>query len=244
MGLIVGQVLGQLMATALLIYPIYREDRNTLPSVKLSDLKEEGLRYKNFPIFSLPASLINITANQLPIILLSWFFGMAVVGQFSLTQRVLAIPGALISQSILGVFKERASRDYRETGSCRDIYIKTFKALVKMSVIPFLILFFGSRQLIPFILGQEWVLAGVYAQILTVMLFFRFIVSPLSYVLIVAEKQRVNLLWQTCLLIFTILSMYVGKQANDPLLSITIFSISYSLLYLLMLHISYKYSAK
>lgn len=241
-GLIIGQVLGQLFATALLIFPFYREEKAALATMKPADIKEEGLRYKNFPIFSLPASLINMTANQLPVILLAWFFDMTIVGQFSLSQRLIGVPGSLISHSILGVFKERASRDYRETRSCRDIYIKTLRTLIRISIIPFLVIFVGVRQTIPAVLGQEWAAAGVYAQTLTVMFFFRFIASPLSYVLIVAEKQRINLLWQTCLLIFTVLSIYAGKRAGDPSLSMTAFSVSYSALYLLMLYISYRYS--
>jgi len=241
-GLLIGQVVGQIIAVIFLLKPVYKEEKHDLFLINKTTVKSEALKYQRFPKYSLPASLINNIANQLPVILLSNFFGFAVVGQYALTQRILSVPGALISQSILAVFKERASRDYRETNSCRGIYIKTFKALLKLSIIPFAILFIATPKLIPFIFGPEWITAGVYAQILTIMFFFRFIASPLSYVLIVAEKQQVNLFIQISLLTMATLSLFTGKYVGSAVVGLTLFSIGYSVLYLFMLIVSYKFS--
>ncbi|OGC45117.1 hypothetical protein A2V49_02325 [candidate division WWE3 bacterium RBG_19FT_COMBO_34_6] len=205
-------------------------------------MKYVAKRFVAFPKYNLPSNLVNVIANQIPIILLGSYFGLSVVGQYALTQKILGVPGALISSSILGVFKERASRDYRETNSCRNIYVKTFKALFKLSIIPFLLIFFVSPPLIPLIFGAAWKDAGIYAQILTIMFFFRFISSPLSYVLVIAEKQKINLSVQICLLIVTIFAMQLGKTFNSVLISLLGFSIGYSIIYLIMLILSYKYS--
>lgn len=241
-GLLIGQVFGQLFATSLFAKHILKTERYELKNIHTSDIREQAKRYKKFPTYSLPANLVNVTANQLPVILLGGAFGLSVVGQFSLTQKILGVPGVLISTSILSVFKERASRDYRETNSCRDIYIKTLKALFSLSIIPFFALFMVTPRLIPYIFGPNWVAAGIYAQILTVMYFFRFIASPLSYVLIVAEKQAINLTIQLLLLAITFASIQFGKHVGDPKTSLTFFSLGYSIIYLAMLLISYKFT--
>jgi O-antigen/teichoic acid export membrane protein len=205
-------------------------------------IKSLLVRYKDFPIFNMPSLLINIFANQLPNLLFNNFFSSAITGYYTLTNRVLSSPTSLISKSILDVFKERASRDYRETGSCRNIYIKTLKALVLSSIVPFIILFFTSPIFFPIIFGEKWIEAGKYAQILSILFFFRFIISPLTYIFIIAEKQKTNFLLQTILLVISFLSIYLGYIKKDIYIGLTLFSLSYSLWYLLNLALTYKLS--
>lgn len=242
-GLIIGYMVGTLAAVILLY--IKNKKIFIIKNIKtlFLNVKKQLLRYKKFPIFNLPATLINISANQAPNILLNTF-GQSVIGQFSLSQRILGSPITLFSSSITHVFKERASSDYRKYGNCRDIFIKTLKSLFLMSFIPFILIFIFSPKLIPIIFGSEWEMAGIYIQALTVMYFFKFIVSPLTYVIIIAEKQNLNLILQLLLLIVTVISIYLGVIQNNPLNSIILYSISYSIIYLLFLIVSFKFSKK
>ena len=241
-GLIVGQTLGNLAALFFYVLYLFKTEKETIRLREKGALYTQALRYKKFPLITLPSSLINVIANQLPVIMLSGIFGPAIVGQYALTQRLLGVPGSLLRSSILGVFKERASRDYRENKSCRDIYVKTLKSLTKLSIIPFIILFIVTPTLIPLIFGSEWQLAGKYAQILSIMFMLKFIASPLSYVLIVAEKQATNLGIQLTLLAVTIVSIVMGKQLENPTASIFLFSGGYSIIYILTILITYKIS--
>ena len=241
-GLIVGYMVGTLVAMVCLF--IY--NRKTL---KL-DFKKSNLylgifkvlkRYKNFPFANLPAMLVNLLANQIPQLLLNTF-GQAIVGYFAMSQKVLGSPVTLFSTSVSHVFKERASSDYRNKGNCRPIFVKTFKSLFLISIVPFILLFIFAPMIVPIIFGAEWVEAGVYIRALTLMYFFKFTVSPLSYVVVIAERQKLNLFLQIILLILTAGSIYYGIYKNNPLSSVIFYSISYSLVYLVFLFISYKLS--
>ena len=64
-------------------------------------------KYKKFPLFDLPSSLINNLSLQLPIIFLASNYSLAISGAYFMTQRVLQIPVTLISHSFLEVFKEK-----------------------------------------------------------------------------------------------------------------------------------------
>lgn len=243
-GILTGFVSGQFISISILIAASSKLLADTKEHFSLKSVLYLAKKYKNFPLFTLPAYLINILANNVPTLMLGSLFGLAVVGQYALTQKVLAVPGALISNAILGVFKERASRDFRESGSCRNIYVKTFWSLLKLSILPFTLIYIFSSFLVPLIFGPNWAVAGHYIRIMTFMYFLRFISSPLSYVLVIAEKQSINLIWQIFLLLFSIISTYFGAINNNPILTIKLFSYTYGFLYVVMLILSYKFSSK
>jgi O-antigen/teichoic acid export membrane protein len=240
LGLIYGHIMGQALVTGLLVCYVLRENRAELRLIRLGIMIRQAKRYFDFMKFSLPADLINVLSNQIPYVLLNRFFGTRTVGLYSLPQRVLGAPVSLVSSSILDVFKERANREFQEKGNCRAIYSKTFKYLLLFSFILFGSLAIVSPKLIPFIFGNQWGIAGEYAQILCLLFFFRFIASPLSYVVFVVEKQKYDLIWQICLLVFTLLSIMFGFYFNSAKLSIFCFSVSYSIMYIVYLFLTYN----
>ncbi len=243
-GLIIAQVAGNTLALLVLSGELIIKRSLPLTLDILRNMYKQAIKYKKFPQYSLSSDFLNVGSNQIPNILLSSFFGPFIAGQFSLSQRVLATPISFIASAVQVVFKERASRDYRETGSCRDIYVKVFRKMSLYSSLPFLLLFLTGPTLVPIIFGQEWQIAGMYIRLLSLMYFIKFFSSTLSYTLYIAEKQHIDLLWEIALFILTLLSMYIGYYNNSPSLSILFFSISYSVLYLIMLYLSYKFSVK
>ena len=241
-GLIVGNIVGQGMATGFLIWQVWGENKYRRTLITKSSMRCLMLRYKDFPRYSIPADFINTASNQTPFFLLNNFFNGEVVGFYSLTQRVLGAPITLIAGSILDVFKQRASNDYAKYGNCRKIYIETFKRLLLFSIIPFVVFFFTAPKLFILLFGNDWQTAGEYARIMSVMFFFRFISSPLGYVLYITEKQKYDLIWQVFLCIFTIISILSGVYFNSAKVSIICFSISYSVMYVFYFILSYNFS--
>jgi O-antigen/teichoic acid export membrane protein len=241
-GLIVGYIIGTFIALGLFIS---KNREILLIKGKLQDvssgIKDQMKKYRNFPIYNLPAILVNLIANQAPQVLLNTF-GKVIVGYFSLSQKILGSPVTLFSTSVSQVFRERASRDYREKGNCKPIFVKTFKSLLLISVVPFLLIFISAPILVPFIFGSEWTEAGTYVRALTLMYFFKFSVSPLTYVIIIAEKQKINFLLQTLLLILTLLSIGLGIYLKNPLSAIIAYSIAYSVIYIIFFIVSFHLS--
>jgi len=242
-GLIVGNICGFFFASASLGWETYREIRKEISLIGYSKLRKLLLRFRKFPFYSLPADFLNVISNQAPAVFLSSFFGVNVVGFFGLTQRVLGVPVTLISTSLYDVFKERASSDYRRIGNCKEIYLKTLKSLFVLSIVPFLLFFFSAPWLFTLIFGPSWRTAGVYAQILSVMLFLRLIVRPLGYMFIIAEKQKESFFLHIYMVISTIVCLFAGyyifKKAEYALF---LFSINYAFIYTIYLLLSYSFS--
>jgi O-antigen/teichoic acid export membrane protein len=241
-GLVVGGIAGQATTTLVLGFQIWKDDKNKIGFIDKEKILRQLSRYRNFPMYSIPADFINVLANQLPVYVFGIYFGGAVVGFYALTQRVLGAPISLIASSIMDVFKQRASSDYAKHGNCRGIFIKTLLGLTAISIVPFALFFYAAPAIFTLIFGEKWIVAGEYAQIMAIMFFFRFMSSPLSFVIYIAEKQNYDLVWQSALLVFTIISLSAGVYFNDDKISILCISLSYSVLYVAYLILSYQFS--
>lgn len=236
-GLILGSVAGQGIAAAILAKMIWNEDKNRFNTIKLLKIFAMAKRYIGFPKFDILASVSNVSAHQITHILFNTLFNSTVAGYFYLTQRILGLPITFIASAISDVFRQSATKEYKEYGNAKVIYISTFKKLFVLSFFPSLFLYFFAVDVFIFVFGVEWKTAGEYTQILTPMLFLRFISSPLSFMLYVGEKQQLNLWGNGVFLTFTILSFYF---AHDAIETVYCLSFSYSFVYIMYLYISAK----
>lgn len=245
LGLILSEVLTQISMTLVFGKSFFKSHGRIFKKLSKARLKKTLYKYSDFPKYSLPADLLNIISRESPVLLLSTIYGGTSVGFFVLTKRILDMPFTLISTSILEVFRQKANEDYFKTGSCREIYVKTFKKLLLLGFFPCLGIFLFAERIIPLIFGNEWQMAGLFAKILAVNYFFKFISSPLTYVFFISNKLKLNAILQLVYLALTILSIYFGYYFyNNIETSLVIYSVSSSILYVTYLVSSYFLSKK
>lgn len=234
-GLIVGQILGQTIATLILIKLTWSEIRTKLIFFKKIKLFAIAKRYSKFPKYDILASLINVSSHQLTHILINIIFGAVTAGLFYFTQKILSLPISLIASSISDVFRQEATKEYQQFGNAWMVYKKTLRKLFFLGLIPSIILFLYSVEIFVLIFGEQWRISGEYAQILVPMLFLQFISSPLSSMLYIAEKQNINLVLQLVLFLLVSSSIFFS---NDSYMVVILLSISFSLFYILQLVLS------
>ncbi len=195
-----GLILSQLIAYGIAVIDMGRKTRKDILGkkirIKWDTLMSQAKRYVNFPRYLIFAHGMESISIQLPVILLGQFFGAAVVGYFTLTQRVIAAPLSFIAKTAGDIIRERFSASYRQYGNCRKDYGVTIKVLAVVAF-PVLLLFsiFGPA-LFTLVFGEHWVKSGQYAQALALMIFAQIIASPISVLYMIAEKQKKELLLQ------------------------------------------------
>lgn len=196
-------------------------------------------KHEAFWRFSLPANLLNVLCAQLPLLFISARHGVVAAGLFVLTLRVLAAPVSLLAASVLEVFKRQSVLEFQTVGNCKECYLSTFRILLLLGIGPALIMFCFAPALFAFVFGESWRAAGDIARILAPLYFLNFIASPLSYVFNVTGKQKADLAWQIArgILILGAFSAHLTLQGN-----LLAYTIGYSLLYLIYLQKSYRYS--
>lgn len=192
-GLITGHIVSQFFANLRLLKNIIR-DKSFFAMINKDSLFTLSKRYVNFPKFTMPAMLLNISSQQVTNLLVSSFFSTTTLGFYSIAQRILGMPSFIIGRSIGQVFFEEATKEKHKTGKAINIFKATIKKLVLIAFPTFLALFFIVVELFAFVFGEPWRIAGEYAQILIPFFFIQFISSTLSMVLVVFEKQKNELI--------------------------------------------------
>lgn len=239
-GLIYGQLFGVMVATALAAIWVGKPLIVASAAAPWSIVWHSAVKYINFPKFSLPAGLINTIASQIPVVLLAAKFGGESAGWFALTLKIMGGPISLLATSVLDVFKEQAARDYRDTGSCRSIFIKTFKLLAVLALPPFVVFWFVGEWVFGFIFGDAWAESGRYAVLMVPLFYMRFVVSPLSYTIYIAQRQNLDLGWQLSLLALTFACFTLPDTVDSVL---WLYSIGYAIMYFIYFWMSF-YCAK
>lgn len=230
-GLVGGQIIGQVLATSVLARVILREDHAHIQALRPRRSLVLAKKYINFPKYLIVAHGFNTSSGQMPVLLLAALFNTSAAGLFTLTQRVMAAPMSLIANALGDVFRQEASQAFIHQGQCKTIYQKTFKRLLLISLAPFSVFFFVAPDLFAWVFGEQWRVAGEYAQILTPMAFFQFITSPLSSMFMIAEKQKLDLFWQILLLTLVVASFLFGKLFLSAVGVLKVFSAVYCVAY-------------
>ncbi|ARS41676.1 hypothetical protein CA265_19280 [Sphingobacteriaceae bacterium GW460-11-11-14-LB5] len=204
-----------------------------------------GKKYAKFPMYILPAELMNVLCAQMPVFVFLWLFNPKDSGYFSFILTLLNIPISLLAGAILDVFKERAAKDYRETGSCQEAYLSTLKKMLAISVFPFILLYLFGDHFIVLLFGNQWAPAGKFLDILLFMFFFKFISSPLSFIFYIVHKQKEDFIWHIYILFSTALVLYTGAVIyKDILLTVKLYAINFSIIYIIYLVRSFQLSKK
>ena len=242
-GLILGDTLGQAMSTIFIGWRTLRKHPDLFKGIKQEKMKELAKRYRQFPLFNVPSGLLEKLSGNLPSILLLPFYGSGMVGFLYLSQRMISLPGTVVARAIGDVFRQSAAEAFQREQQCKALFLRTFKKLSLLSIPPFVLLFFFVEDLFAFVFGEEWREAGKYAQILMPMFLIQFIVSPLSAMFLVAEKQKIDFLIQICLILGILSAIYGGHYFyNDPKITLILYSAVYSVKYVVEFFLSYKFS--
>jgi len=236
-GLIMSLIAGQGVVASFLGLLTWRRDKSLFKKINRHQVIHMGRKYIDFPKYDIAASLSSVSSQQIIYILFNSLFSSTVVGYYYLTQRMLSAPISFLASAILDVFKQKAAKDYKKHGNAKVIYRSTFKKLLVLSIIPTAIIYFFAIDIFVFMFGENWKEAGVYAQILAPMLLFRFLANPLSFMLYIGNKQRINLYTQLLLFLAILSSFYfVGTARNI----VAVMSLLFSLFYISHLIISAK----
>lgn len=233
-SLIGANVVGQAVATLVLAYRAWRTDKRILKTNINRKGMSNGLKqYQDFPKVDIWSALINTLSFQLPVLLITAYFSTTVVGYYSLGMMVLQLPMSLIGSAIAQVFFQRVAEinSAAESNFCRVIEEVIVK-LIMIGLCPLVIMSTIGEELFSLVFGLNWATAGTYAQILSILIFFRFIYSPISTLYTVKRKLKAFLFFNILLMSSNIGSLVWGGIHNDVQLGLGLLSLFGGLLYL------------
>ncbi len=208
-GLISGQIVSQLSANMRLIKNITK-DKTLIKSIKKPKIISLAKAYNRFPKYDLWSTLFNVSAAQIPVLLIADQFSVAIVGLYAFAFKIVSTPASLIGSSINQVFYQSSADIKDQPTAFKNMVYNTYKKLLLLAVIPFSILAFYSDYIFGFVFGKQWIEAGVYTQILSPWLLLAFIASPLSTVLLSLNRQDILLRINIALFVLRTSSIIIG----------------------------------
>ncbi|SDR73133.1 Membrane protein involved in the export of O-antigen and teichoic acid [Polaribacter sp. KT25b] len=224
LGLIPGMLLGQCMQLLFLIKASAKTMQKLIKNLSLKRMFFLAKRYKDIPVFNTIINLTNNLSNELPVLLITKYFGLASSGIYGLAIKFMRAPVGIFQQSINQVFFNKASKIYNEKGDLHDLVIKTAKHLLFISSFLFIPLFVISFFL-DIIFGENWADVGLYSRIIIPWLFFAFLSNPITPLILILNKQKTMVIYDSFLLIFRFLALFLGYYFYDNIvISLILFS--------------------
>lgn len=189
-GLVLGHIIGTSAGIFTLAKPLFKQ-KKLLKRIEWNQIKWGAKRYKKFPLYSAPSQFLNAAGIQLPILFITSLYGAQAVGFYGLASSMVNLPMNLIGNSVGDVFYGEASKIGRKNPlKIKELSMKIIKQLIIIGLIPLITLIIFGPTLFTLAFGTIWSEAGVYAQIISLLVFFRFIFMPISRVFEVFEKQK------------------------------------------------------
>ena len=205
-GLLVGQIVGQVVGFFQIIHkiPFHVFQYNKQVFKKLAR------KYRQFPLFSSPAALLNILATSMPVFLISAFAGKMDTGYFANAYKLTYLPMSMLSMAIGQVFFERIARLRNDKTEATKLSLELLQFLFLIGLIPVVAFAVWGDKIAPLVLGPQWNEAGVYIQITILFYFSMFLTSAFSSAFETYNKLYVQLIYNGLFLILTSLALYLG----------------------------------
>lgn len=231
-GLILGFIMGQSAGITSLALPLVKQKR-IITRLSIQKIKYVLMRYKNFPLYSAPSNYVYLSGNNIPIILLTTMFDSSVTGFFGLANNIIRLPLNLIGSSIAQVFySEAANIGKSNPRKIKNIGVNLIKKMALIGILPLVTLVLFGPWLFSLVFGVQWYQAGIYARILSVMVYFHFIISPIGRILEIFERQRAGLIFNLIRLGMVLLVFIIAKVFNfNSYHTVALYALSNSISY-------------
>jgi len=192
---------------------------------KIKELKYIAKKYINFPLYTAPQELINISFAQMPIIIMAYYYNVAILGAYYFAVKIIQLPSTLIGNSIKKIFYKEAADSREKLDSLKTLYFNLTTVLFVIAIIPIVISFLFAPTIFALIFGENWLLSGQFARWMTLWFGANFIMIPSRVLFLVFEKQK--LLFKIDLIIGIIRFIVLFFMVNyfSALVAIAAFSV-------------------
>ncbi len=194
-GLIIGGLLGQLVSTSILGKELWKNDRNYFQKVKKNKIYALAKKYKKFPLINSFHAFINILKENSVNIFIGIKYSQSTLGYYFFMLRIMKLPAGLLGSSIAQVFYREASEQYNKEKDIRNLVLQLMRKLFLIATVPITILYLFSPDLFRIFFGEEWSIAGKYAQAITPYILFHFVASPMGMIPLIVNKQEKAFFW-------------------------------------------------
>lgn len=203
-GLIIGSLFGPIISV---FYILLRKKmmRFNLSFLVRFNLVNLALKYRNFPLYSLPQSTLGSITASLPIFFLTKYYPESIVGYYALSTKITTAGLGVLSKAISQVHIRKVAEQIHSKQDPSQYIIKLTIVLGLIVTFPTLLVIFKAKYLIVNIFGEKWEIAADILVILIPSIVVQFIVSTLSGIFSSTGQLRLAVIWQATAFLSTLL---------------------------------------
>lgn len=212
-GYYIGLVLGQ-------VFTLFHM-RRYLPRIffdfKFRDHFDVIRSHLTYVKFQMPTYLVAQVKNQAPVFFIRSFFGVEILGYYSVCIRVLNIPVNLLASSIGKVYYQTAAEMKKKGQAVGDFTFRNMKRAMYVAIAPMVVIMSFGDIVCTLFLGNDYVITGNLSRIIVFMTFFQFLMMATQGITIVLEKQQYALISGIVQIIGYVVGLSIGKYVFSSL---------------------------
>ena len=124
-SLIFSVILAEILSSINLIVLLISDIKSLRHEIRWTRMKQLIKEYNDFPLYSAFPNLIDALSRGLPVLLLTYFYGIAVAGAYAFGTRIIQAPTNIISNTLRQVLFQKASEIKNFGGRLMPLYVKT-----------------------------------------------------------------------------------------------------------------------
>ena len=212
-GYYIGLVLGQ-------VFTLFHM-RRYLPRIffdfKFRDHFDVIRSHLTYVKFQMPTYLVAQVKNQAPVFFIRSFFGVEILGYYSVCMRVLNMPVNLLASSIGKVYYQTAAEMKKKGQEVGDFTFRNIKRAMYVAIAPMVVIMSFGDIVCTLFLGNDYVITGNLSRIIVFMTFFQFLMMATQGITIVLEKQQYALISGIVQIIGYVVGLSIGKYVFSSL---------------------------
>ena len=246
-GLILATLLGFIISALEFIWDFRKTHRRFRELFSPRKTRVVLKEHREFPLLNLPHVLIDNGRDMLLATLILAYFCEAVYGSYGHAYQMLRIPLMLVGVSVGQLFYNRSSEAMHKQKALTPILSKTIGVLTLISIIPFTVLFFYGTEIFGFVFGTTWGIAGTYAETMAFWFMVNFVLSPISALPLLLNKQRYALIMGLVSSLIQVIPFWVfpllyGKSASVFILTLQTVSYVQAVWLIFTLYLYYRFA--
>ncbi|MCK6616505.1 MAG: oligosaccharide flippase family protein [Cyclobacteriaceae bacterium] len=238
-GLVIGNALQYPLDSLARVSTAMRQQLKKINSlISRVEIHRLLITYRAYPLFVTTGLLISNFGNQLPVYIISYYFGQTTLGFFALAFSLISMPMNVLVSSSTTVFLQKAAELHHDNpDQLRSVSLRLYKKLFLVSSVSLTALSLISLPLFLILFGQPWRESGIFAAFLAYSFILGVAANPLSVLFRVLHAEHKNFglnLFQICLKAAGLLA---GASFNDPRMAIMGYVLATVLCYAVQLYV-------
>ena len=188
-------------------------------------------RYRKFPQFSMPGELIGSSSMRIPIFIANEYFSKQMAAYYGVVLRIAITPVSIILANVAQIFLHQVSSNYKNGLPSFVIFIKYFCGLFLVGLMGCVLVVAYGEDLIVLVLGNKYETVGILLVDILPYIFMLAVVSPLTSVLYIFEKQNYLFYNESAFFLATLVCFGYGAYIEDFFVGARLYAIFMAIIY-------------